>query len=68
MIEEVTLLVTLLRQLPWIATRQVLEDNVWQRCLLIAPLSVIILHETGQHMTMRDLRTKLGAMDIINGA
>ena len=67
MIEEVTLLVTLLRQLPWIATRQVLEDNVWQACL-IAPLSVIILHETGQHMTMRDLCTKLGAMDIINGA
>ena len=42
MIEEVTLLVTLLRQLPWIATRQVLEDNVcWQACL-IASLSVII--------------------------
>jgi hypothetical protein len=43
------LLVTLLRQLPRIATRQVLEDNVWQACP-IAQLSVTILHVTGQHM------------------
>ena len=51
---------------PWIATRLVLEENVWQACR-IAHLSATILHATGQHMTTRDLRTKLAARDIING-
>jgi hypothetical protein len=57
----------LLRQLPWIVTKQVFVDNAWQACPLV-PLNVTTLHhETGRHMKMHDLLTKLGATAIING-
>ena len=67
--EEGILQVMLLRQLPWIVTKQqVFVDNAWQACPIV-PLNVTTLHETGQHMTMHDLllTKKLVATAIING-
>ena len=56
-----------LRQLLWTVMKPVFGDTSWQACPIV-PLNVTTQYETGPHITMLDLLTKLGATAIINGA